>query len=116
MTVFLLVKQSEFTFLVRQEEHLVVNDHVSRRYAVNSRYEVNRHGNVVYLNICIRTDNGWGIDTVHIHETIYLATSVAHGDSLIVHLEVGHRHNLVAEVHGEIAVNILSCSFAVKIG
>lgn len=35
MTVFLLVEEGKFSFLVRNEEHLVIHDYISRWNAVN---------------------------------------------------------------------------------
>ena len=41
-------------------------------------------------------------------QDIYLAAFVAHRDCLVVCLEVGHRHDPVLEVHGEIAVHVFA--------
>ena len=35
MTVFLLVEKGEFSFLVRNEEHLIIHNYIGRRNAVN---------------------------------------------------------------------------------
>ena len=116
VAVLLFVQQCQLTFLIWHEEHLVIDNHICCRYAVNQRHKINRHSDVVHFNIGERPDNRRDVDAVHVHKAIHLASTIAHGNSLVINLEVGHRHNLVVEVHREIAVNIKTSFFTTQIG
>ena len=116
MTVFLFVEQREFTLLIRHENHLIVDDRLCQWYVVHDRHKVNWHRGIVDLNVGIRTDDTWEIDAVHIDKAVNLAAFIAHADTFIVHLEVGHRDNLVGKVHGEVTVNVVPGSASIQIG
>ena len=90
MAVLLFVEQREFTLLVWHENHLIVDDCLSQRYVVHDRHKVNRHRGIIDLNVGVRTDDTWEIDAVHIDKAVNLAAFIAHADTFIVHLEVGH--------------------------
>ena len=101
--------------LVRHEYHLIVDDGLSQGDVVHKRHKVNRHRGVVDLNVGVGTDDSGEVHAVNIDKAIDLAALVAHADTFVVNLEVGHRDNPVGEVHGEIAVDIDSGSCPVKI-
>ena len=107
MAVFLLVEQGKLALLVGHEHHLVEHHAVGTGHAIDDAHEVNGHTGVVHLDIGVGTDDRRQVGTIHIHKAIYLAAAVAHADGLVIDLEVGHRHHLVTEVHGEEAVHIL---------
>ena len=115
MAILLFVKQREFSLLVWHKEHLIVDDRFCHRDVVHKRYEVNRHRGIVNLNVGVRTNDSWEVDAVHIDKAINLAAFVAHADTFVIHLEVGHRHNLTREVHGEVTVNIVPCGCTIQI-
>src|SRR5574344_1038037 len=96
------------SLLVGHEHHLVEHHAVGTGHAIDDAHEVNGHTGVVHLDIGVGTDNRRQAGTIHIQKAIYLAAAVAHADGLVIDLEVGHRHHLVTEVHGEEAVNILA--------
>ena len=108
MAIFLLVEQGKLALLVGHEHHLVEHHAVGTGHAIDDAHEVNGHTGVVHLDIGVGTDNRRQVGTIHIHKAIHLAAAVAHADGLVIDLEVGHRHHLVTEVHGEEAVNILA--------
>ena len=115
MAVLLFVEQGELPLLVRHEYHLVVDDSLSQGNVVHKRHKVNRHRGVVDLNAGVGTDDSREVHAVNIDKAIDLAALVAHADTFVVNLEVGHRDNPVGEVHREIAVDIDSGSCPVKI-
>ena len=108
VAVFLLVEQGKLTLLVGHEHHLVEHYAVGSGHTIDDAHEVNGHTGVVHLDIGVGTDDRRQVGTIHIHKAIHLAATVAHTDGLVIHLEVGHRHHLVTEVHGEETVNILA--------
>ena len=107
MAVFLLVEQGKLTLLVGHEHHLVEHHAVGSGHTIDDAHEVNGHTGVVHLDIGIGTDDRRQVGAIHIYKAIHLAAAVAHADGLVIDLEVGHRHHLVTEVHGEEAVHIL---------
>ena len=108
MAVFLLVEQGKLPFLVGHEHHLVEHHTVGTGHAIDDAHKVNGHTGVVHLYIGVGTDDRRQVGAIDIHKAIYLAATVAHADGLVIYLEVGHRHHLVTEVHGEESVNILA--------
>ena len=108
MAVFLLVEQGKLALLVGHEQHLVEHHAVGTGHAIDDAHEVNWHTGVVHLDIGVGTDDRRQVGTIHIHKAIHLAAAVAHADGLVIDLEVGHRHHLVTEVHGEETVHILA--------
>ena len=88
-------------------QNLVEHHAVGTGHTIDDAHEVNGHTGVVHLDIGVGTDDRRQVGTIHIHKAIYLAAAVAHADGLVIDLEVGHRHHLVTEVHGEEAVHIL---------
>ena len=108
MTVLLLVEQTQFLLLAWNEYHLVEDDGLRLRHAVDGTHEVNRHGSVVHLDVGVGAYEGGKSDAVDIHEGVHLAAAFTHRDGLVIHLEPGHGDDRVGEVHGEVAVNILA--------
>ena len=114
MTVFLLVKQCQLTFLVGHIDDLVVHHDFCSRNVVHQWHEVNRHTGVVHLNIGERTDGRRQIGAVHIDKAIDFAALIAHINRFFIYLEIAHRHNLVFEVHGKKTINIFACLLLIQ--
>ncbi|GFH99286.1 hypothetical protein IMSAGC004_01689 [Bacteroidaceae bacterium] len=112
--VFLFIQHGQLTLLAGQVNDLVIYHRLRVRDAVDNRHEVHRHFRIVDFDIGIGTDLRGQCGVVHVHKAVHLAAFVTHGDRLLVRLEVGHRHDAVLEVHGEIAVHILACFFLVQ--
>ena len=68
VAVFLLFQQRKLPFLVRNENHLVVNDRPRFRDLVNGRHHINRHLCVVHLDIGKGTYQTGQVDAVHVHK------------------------------------------------
>ena len=107
VAVLLLVECRQFPLLVGQEDDLVIHHRLGFRYAVDDGQQVNGHLGVVHLDVGVGPYKRRQRHAVHIHEAVHLATLAAHRDRLVVHLEIGHGHDPVPEVHGEVAVNKL---------
>lgn len=107
MTVFLFVQQCQLSFLIGEENHLVVDDSLRTGNTVDSCEQIDRHIRIVHLDVRIWTDKRGQAYAVHIHKAVNLAATVAHGDRFVIRLEVRHRNDLVLEVHCKIAIYIL---------
>nr|DAK10107.1 MAG TPA: hypothetical protein [Caudoviricetes sp.] len=68
VAVFLLFQQRKLPFLVRNENHLVVNDRPRFRDLVNGRHHINRHLRVVHLDVGKGTYQAGQVDAVHVHK------------------------------------------------
>ncbi|EEX47009.1 hypothetical protein BACFIN_05238 [Bacteroides finegoldii DSM 17565] len=106
--VFLFVQQGQLPLLVGQEDDLVIDHRLRVRNVVDDRHDIDRHFRVVDLDVGIWAYQRGQRGVVHVHDTVYLAAFVTHRDGFIVRLEVGHRHDAVFEIHGEIAVHVLA--------
>ena len=106
--VLLFVQQRQLPLLVGQKDYLVVHHRIGVRYVVDDRHEVHRHLRVVHFDIGIGPDQRGQRGVVHVHEAVYFTPFPAHRDGIFVCPEVGHRHDAVLEVHGEVAVYVLA--------
>ena len=57
VAVLLLVKQGQFSLLVRDEYHLVIHYRFGIGYAGHRRYQVHRHAAVVDFHVDVGTDD-----------------------------------------------------------
>ena len=105
MAVFLLGQFAHLLLLAGQEDDLVEDDALGLGDAVKHGHQVNRHSDVVDLDIGIGTDKAGQDDAINIDKAIDLELSAAYTNLFLAHLEVVERDILVGIVLSQILVN-----------
>ena len=105
MTVLLLGQFAHLLLLAGQEDYLVEDHALGFGDAVNHCHQVDRHCDVVDLDIGIGTDKAWKYDAVDIDKAIDLELSAAHANMLLTYLEIVERNIPVGIVLRKILVH-----------